>query len=241
MAINTSVTEMVSRRGGVSVRGDFNYTLEKCKKCNELCKSRKQVVFRKNIGEFSIMVVGEAPGKTEDEKGLPFVGRSGKLASIWFEDIGLSFSNDVYVTNTIKCRPPDNRVPTKKEIENCLPFFQKELNIVKPTHIVALGKTAVSYLLSLFFPDRHKKYSLLPMTKLTQSVFIDNVYFSRPLYIHPVYHPAYILRNLHFNELAKSQVCNFFEFKRRVLVRTDVSDVIKASFDYSVYQTVYTN
>lgn len=91
------------------------------------------------------MVIGEAPGKDEDEKGLPFVGRAGQLLTKIIESIDLK-REDVYIANICKCRPPNNRAPLRDEVDKCIPFLHKQIEIIKPAFILALGATAVNSL-----------------------------------------------------------------------------------------------
>lgn len=126
----------------------------------------------------NIVFVGEAPGQKEDEQGIPFVGQAGKMLSALLESINLK-RDDVYITNIVKFRPPENRDPTPEEKEACLPFLQMELSIIKPTVVVPLGRHA----LKLFMPhavigDVHGK----PHTVDEHIIF-------------PLYHPAAALHN----------------------------------------------
>ena len=113
----------------------------KCKKC-ELYKTRNKAV--PGIGKKSntTIFIGEAPGAEEDIKGIPFCGRGGKLLRNSIKEIGLKES-DVYITNLVKCRPPNNRKPSKNEIESCNKYLQEEIRIIKPKITVLLGKTAI--------------------------------------------------------------------------------------------------
>jgi DNA polymerase len=116
-----------------------------CTKC-ELCKSRKNAVPGKGSKNAKIFFIGEAPGRSEDKIGEPFVGAAGKKLTEALEEAGLS-RDSVYITNVVKCRPPNNRVPTKKEQETCQGYLEQELAIVKPEIICVMGNTAYNSLL----------------------------------------------------------------------------------------------
>ena len=126
-----------------------------------------------------LMFVGEAPGADEDVQGVPFVGRAGQLLTKIIEAIGLG-REDVYIANVIKCRPPQNRNPEPDEIETCEPFLFRQIEIIKPTVIVTLGKFAAQTLLR----------SEEPISRLRGRIFD---YHGAKLI--PTFHPAYLLRN----------------------------------------------
>ncbi|MDH3677718.1 MAG: uracil-DNA glycosylase [Nitrosopumilus sp.] len=116
-----------------------------CTNC-DLCKTRTNSVPGKGNFHSDVIFVGEAPGRNEDLRGEPFVGVAGKKLSLALENIGIS-RNEVYITNTVKCRPPNNRVPTKIEKETCREYLQKEIEIIKPKIICILGNTAFGSIL----------------------------------------------------------------------------------------------
>lgn len=117
----------------------------KCSLC-EMAKDRRNVVFGKGPWDHpKVAIVGEAPGSQEDERGEPFVGRSGALLSKMLKAAGLDRSA-LFVTNAVLCRPPDNRTPTEGELQACRPFFEGQLRAVSPSVILALGRTAASRL-----------------------------------------------------------------------------------------------
>lgn len=111
-----------------------------CTKCR-LCEKRKNIVFGQGDAAAELVFVGEAPGQTEDETGLAFVGRAGELLTKMIEAMGLTRA-EVMILNVAKCRPPDNRQPAPDEMATCLPYLEQQLDIVKPRAICALGKTA---------------------------------------------------------------------------------------------------
>src|SRR5437763_1766157 len=114
---------------------------EDCSRCKLHTLGRKQIVFGVGSANADLMFVGEAPGADEDEQGIPFIGRAGQLLTKIIEAIELK-RDDVYIANIIKCRPPQNRNPEPDEVESCEPFLFRQIELVKPKVIVALGKYA---------------------------------------------------------------------------------------------------
>ncbi len=119
--------------------------VKRCERC-PLHKYRRSPVFGEGNDTASIMLVGEAPGKKEDETGRPFVGAAGKYLTNALWELGID-RVEVYITNAVKCRPPQNRKPTKKEIEACRPYLLKQIEIIKPQVIICLGSSAAYSLL----------------------------------------------------------------------------------------------
>lgn len=123
----------------------------KCKNCAscELHKTRNNIVFADGNPETaSIILIGEAPGENEDLQGLPFVGRAGKLLDDYLKEAGLSREKDLYIINIVKCRPPNNRVPTKQEKTICKPCLIEQILAVNPKLILLCGTTAMSEFLN---------------------------------------------------------------------------------------------
>jgi uracil-DNA glycosylase family 4 len=118
-----------------------------CAKC-PLHRHRKNAVPGEGSMKLGIMIVGEAPGVSEDEMGRPFVGAAGQLLTEALARLGVS-RGDVYITNVVKCRPPNNRTPTQEEVETCLPYLLRQIELLRPRRIVALGLTSVKTLLHL--------------------------------------------------------------------------------------------
>jgi uracil-DNA glycosylase family 4 len=116
----------------------------RCTAC-QLCQSRTKVVFGAGNADADLMFVGEAPGANEDRLGLPFVGQAGKLLDKLLGEIGLE-RRDVFICNTIKCRPPDNRDPHPHEIEACQPYLWRQIDLIEPTVIGTLGNFATKLL-----------------------------------------------------------------------------------------------
>ena len=117
----------------------------KCTKC-DLCKTRTNAVPGKGNFQSNVIFVGEAPGKNEDENGEPFIGIAGKKLTIALEEAGIS-RDEVYITNIVKCRPPNNRVPSNIEKNTCQEYLNEEISIIKPKIICILGNTAFNSIL----------------------------------------------------------------------------------------------
>ena len=150
-----------------------------CQRC-KLCSGRTNLVFGVGNPNAKLMFVGEGPGRDEDLQGEPFVGRAGQLLTdIITKGMGLK-RDDVYIANVVKCRPPENRNPEPDEVASCEPFLKKQIDIVRPEIIIALGKFAVQTLLQ----------SKVPITKLR-----GNWHSYHGIKLMPTFHPAYLLRN----------------------------------------------
>ncbi len=160
--------------------------ISKCEKC-ELHKTRKKPVPGEGSINSRIMLIGEAPGRNEDEQGRPFVGQAGKFLNQLLKEAGIR-REEVYITNIIKCRPQNNRDPTEKEIKSCSPYLDKQLNIIKPKAIITLGNYATKYILRKF---KLKEESI---SKIHGKKYkINNLIFNTK--IMPSYHPAAALYN----------------------------------------------
>jgi DNA polymerase len=165
-------------------------SLANCKNC-KLGENRKHVVFGEGIPNARLMFVGEGPGRDEDIEGRPFVGEAGKLLTRIIENgMGLK-REDVYICNVVKCRPPGNRDPEKEEIECCIPFLKKQINIIQPEVICTLGRIAARELLQRDF-------------KITRERGRWQTFLNIP--VMPTYHPAYIIRNPGREKLLKKEV-----------------------------------
>jgi DNA polymerase len=151
-----------------------------CIKCG-LHKTRTQTVFGVGDENADWMLIGEAPGAEEDRLGDPFVGQAGKLLDNMLAAIGLSREKDVYIANVLKCRPPGNRNPTPEEVEQCTPHLLKQIELIRPKLIVAMGRFAAQTLLD----------SDASIASLRGRV---HRYAGVPLIV--TYHPAYLLRTL---------------------------------------------
>ena len=151
-----------------------------CTQCG-LCKQRKQTVFGVGSRSGPWMFIGEGPGADEDEQGEPFVGQAGKLLDSMLAAAGLKRGRDAYIANVVKCRPPGNRTPTPDESAACAAFLDRQVELVAPRLIVALGKTAAIRLLGT-------EASLASLRGRVHR------YKGTPLVV--TYHPAYLLRSL---------------------------------------------
>lgn len=149
-----------------------------CRAC-DLHAGRRQAVPGVGDRSASWLFVGEGPGAEEDAKGEPFVGQAGRLLDNMFKSIGLARGHDVYIANVVKCRPPQNRTPTPEEANACFPFLSRQIELIRPSLIVALGKTAI---LGLLGTDA-------PMAALR-----GRVHRYRDIPVIVTYHPAYLLR-----------------------------------------------
>lgn len=156
--------------------------ISECQNC-ALGASRNKFVFGGGDPQANLMLVGEAPGAEEDRLGEPFVGRAGKLLDKILKAINRSRTKDVYICNVIKCRPPNNRDPLSTEIEQCEPYLLKQIEIIRPKLIVALGRVAGKTLLKVEQPLKDMRGKL-------------HDYFGTPLIV--TYHPAALLRNSNF-------------------------------------------
>lgn len=150
-----------------------------CRKCG-LCETRTQTVFGSGNKNADWMLIGEAPGQQEDLQGQPFVGVAGQLLTEMLRAIGLS-RDEVYITNILKCRPPGNRDPKPDEADKCRDYLNRQIELIQPKIILAIGRIAAQTLLAT---DE-------PLSKLRGKVHSLN---HTPLVV--VYHPAYLLRNL---------------------------------------------
>jgi uracil-DNA glycosylase family 4 len=154
--------------------------VQHCQRC-ALYQTRTQAVFGVGRRDADLLIIGEAPGMNEDKQGEPFVGRAGQLLNAMLVAIGLKRS-DVYIANILKSRPPRNRDPSLEEVASCTPYLLRQITLIRPKVLVALGKIAAQYLLS----------TIEPMSQLRGRQF-EYGPFSTPLLVS--YHPAYLLRS----------------------------------------------
>lgn len=167
-----------------------------CRKC-ELWKNRKNAVPGEGNYDASTLFVGEAPGYWEDMKGTPFVGAAGKVLDSLLAEINLSRSK-VYITNMVKCRPPENRDPSLIEINTCTPYLSRQIKIIQPKIVVTLGRHATSYILSE--AGLQKGVSI---TRLRGRVFSAKL-FELPVTVLPTFHPAAVLHNPKYKSALES-------------------------------------
>lgn len=162
-----------------------------CQACG-LCKARKQAVLGVGDQQADWLFVGEGPGAEEDERGEPFVGQAGKLLDAMLAAIDLKRGENVYIANSVKCRPPNNRTPEPEETAACWPYLERQIELLQPKLIVALGRPAAQTLL-----QREVKIGAV------RGQLFD--YKGIPLIV--TYHPAYLLRNLTDKARAWEDLC----------------------------------
>jgi DNA polymerase len=165
---------MHAGRGLTALRAEIG----DCQRC-KLAKGRRHIVFGTGNPEANLMFVGEAPGADEDAQGEPFVGAAGQLLNKMIQAMGYE-RHEVYICNVLKCRPPQNRNPEPDEISACEQFLRKQIAIVQPRVIVALGKFAAQFLCG----------EATPITRLRGNLRTYN-----EIPVMPTYHPAYLLRD----------------------------------------------
>ncbi len=179
--------EIVSSDGETLTAGDLGglrAEIGDCTRCR-LSGTRKQIVFGSGNPDARLLFVGEGPGRDEDLQGLPFVGRAGELLTDIIEK-GMKIDRaEVYICNVVKCRPPDNRNPEPEEVAACSPFLIRQIDLVRPEVIVALGKFAAQTLLQ----------TTMPITRLR-----GRWHEYRGVALMPTFHPAHLLRNPAFKK-----------------------------------------
>ena len=150
-----------------------------CVSCS-LSKTRINVVVGKGNEKANLVIIGEGPGEQEDKSGLPFVGRAGKMLDTALAAVNIDPLEDCYITNIVKCRPPNNRKPTASESDACMPWLNKQIELLSPKIIVLAGSTATESFLGV------KE----PISKIRGKwIEKDNIKYM------PIFHPSYLLRN----------------------------------------------
>ncbi|MEA2126737.1 MAG: uracil-DNA glycosylase, partial [Solirubrobacteraceae bacterium] len=149
-----------------------------CVRCPQLAETRTRVVFGAGNADADLLFVGEAPGRNEDEQGIPFVGAAGKLLDQLLGEIGLS-RDDVFIVNTLKCRPPGNRDPLPQEISNCQGWLFRQLELIQPKVVCTLGNFATKLL----------REDMTGITRLHGQAEV-RVIGPRAVRLMPLYHPA---------------------------------------------------
>ena len=168
----------------------------KCTKC-DLCKTRTNAVPGKGNFQSDVIFVGEAPGKNEDQNGEPFIGVAGKKLSAALDEAGIS-RDDIYITNIVKCRPPNNRVPTTNERDTCKEYLKQEIAIIKPKLICILGNTAFN---SILGGSEITKYRGKVVRK-------DNLLYFLTI------HPAATIYNQKLIDVLKNDIVKLFDLIR---------------------------
>ena len=160
----------------------FNLLEKSCVSCTKcsLSKERINVVFGRGNPKAKILIIGEGPGQQEDEQGLAFVGRAGKMLDKSFLSVGIDTNTDCYISNIVKCRPPKNRKPKNNEVENCITWLSDQIELINPKIIVLAGSTAVQSYLNIN----------QPISKIRGKwIKRDGIKYM------PIFHPSYLLRN----------------------------------------------
>jgi len=153
----------------------------KCTKCG-LAKTRTKVVFGHGPVPCDLMLIGEGPGEKEDLSGLPFVGRAGQLLTQILSSINIDREKDIYITNIVKCRPPENRAPQSEETDACYPYLEAQIKLIKPKIILLAGAPSTKVVLK---NDE-------PMSKIRGKWFKLQ---GTDISVMPLFHPSYLLRN----------------------------------------------
>jgi DNA polymerase len=170
-----------------------------CERCR-LCENRTQTVFGVGDRNADWMLIGEAPGENEDKLGEPFVGQAGKLLDSMLRAVSLARGENVYIANVVKCRPPGNRNPEPDEVARCEPYLQRQVALVKPKLIIALGRVAAQNLLK---------------TDASISTLRGRVHRYEDVPVIVTYHPAYLLRSLPDKAKAWADLCLAFDTYRQ--------------------------
>jgi uracil-DNA glycosylase family 4 len=178
---------------------DFAVDVAACTACG-LCRARRRAVPGVGATPAAWLFVGEAPGADEDAKGEPFVGQAGRLLDSMLASLGLARGADVYIANVVKCRPPGNRTPEPREVAACLPYLDRQIALLAPRLIVALGKSAATALLDV---------------EATIASLRGRIHRYRDVPLIVTYHPAYLLRNLP----DKAKAWEDLLFARRTMAR----------------------
>jgi uracil-DNA glycosylase len=172
-----------------------------CERCR-LCEKRTQTVFGVGDREADWMLIGEAPGENEDKQGEPFVGQAGKLLDSMLHALALARGRNVYIANVVKCRPPGNRNPELDEVARCEPYLQRQVALVRPKLIVALGRVAAQNLLK---------------TDASISSLRGRIHRYEDVPVIVTYHPAYLLRSLPDKAKAWVDLCLAHDTYRQLL------------------------
>ena len=184
---------LAPRASGIELMAwdELAQTVAQCRAC-KLCGTRRNTVFGVGDQQADWLIVGEAPGVNEDIQGEPFVGHAGKLLDNMLRAVGLDRQHNVYIANVLKCRPPGNRNPEPEEVAQCEPFLRRQVQLLQPKIIVAMGRFAVQ--------------SLLGTTEAIGKLRgLRHQYQGVPVVV--TYHPAYLLRSLPDKAKAWADLC----------------------------------
>ncbi len=177
-----------------------------CRKCS-LYKERSHPVLGQGDPKAKIMFIGEAPGYWEDQKGQPFVGAAGKVLDELLDSVGIK-REEVYISNILKCRPPNNRDPKPEEITACAPYLERQIKIIGPKIICPLGRYSMTFIMGMF----GLKSEIQPISKIHGRVFELRSLF-QDIRIIPLYHPAVATYNANMKEILKKDFKVLENFK----------------------------
>jgi len=177
LTVSRNFTQSPTRSSPFTLQ-EIRKELGDCKRC-KLYRTRRTIVFGEGNEKATLMFIGEGPGYDEDVQGRPFVGKAGQLLNKIIQSIHLQ-REEVYITNIIKCRPPQNRNPEQDEIETCTPFLMKQIQVIQPKIICALGTFSAQTLLK---------------TNATITALRGKTFDLEGIQVVPTYHPAFLLRN----------------------------------------------
>ncbi len=175
-----STDQTISAFNDIDNLDQLRQLISNCTKC-QIAQQRNNTVFGAGNPNAELMLIGEAPGADEDKQGEPFVGRAGKLLDKMLEAIGLQ-RNQIFIANILKCRPPNNRDPQKDEVENCIGYLNKQIELIEPKVILSLGRVSAQNLLE----------SNTPISRLRGQ---PHDYGEQRIPLVATYHPAYLLRS----------------------------------------------
>jgi DNA polymerase len=178
--------------------------VQHCLKC-DLSTFRKHIVNGEGDVAKQVMIIGEAPGSTEDRYGRPFIGKAGVYLEQCLRAVSMN-RNMFYITNVIKCKPYGSDKPTRTEIANCLPYLVNEIREIKPKLILSLGTYSISTLLGAY----------CPITRYRDKVYFYNTTINTAIY--PTFHPAYILRNMEQEKVFMQDLENFRKLYNRIIL-----------------------
>lgn len=199
LPVALSMQSMFSTDGALSGLDwdELEARIRGCEACG-LCKRRKQAVPGVGDREADWLFVGEGPGAEEDERGEPFVGQAGRLLDLMLASIALKRGEDVYIANAVKCRPPNNRTPEAAELAACFPYLERQIALIRPRLIVALGRPAAQALLN---------------EEVRIAAARGRLFSHAGIPVVVTYHPAYLLRNPQDKSKAWEDLC----FARRTM------------------------
>lgn len=200
--VNVTTTENMDNNSFYKATSlkELDSLINTCTKCS-LGKTRNKFVFGTGNPNADIMLIGEAPGADEDKQGEPFVGRAGELLNKILAAINIK-REEVYIANILKCRPPNNRTPIPEEINTCIPYLKKQIELIKPKVILCLGLTAANSLLN---------------TKSSMIKLRGNVYEFHGVKLMVTYHPAALLRNPNWKKETWEDVQQFYKLYKSLI------------------------